>query len=437
VDSLLLGYPETNPTLPRLLARPQLLAAGLSFVIEESSPYTSASPRSIDRSVGRSLYWRADTEDMAPARGTVISNRGLNRALLERQLLLRRHRLPILATVERLVGMQAQVPTSPYFGLWSRLQGFRPEALGALLTERKVVRLAMMRATLHLVTARDCLSLRPVLQAAADRTFKVGSPFGRALEGLDLDQVVAAGRALLAERPRTLAELRTALGARWPDRDAPSLAYAVHYLLPLVQVPPRGVWGLSGRPTCTTADVFLGRRMGTSRAPDELVMRYLKAFGPATVQDIQTWSGLSRLQEVVDRLAPRLRQLRDERGRTLHDLPRGRRPDPDSPAPPRFLPEYDNLLLSHADRTRVIASDATRHLPRAGNPPGTLLVDGFVQGLWTWSQTPARAVLRITTFRKLTRTEETAVAEEGEALLGFAAAAAARREVQLRLGRAR
>jgi hypothetical protein len=197
------------------------------------------------------------------------------------------------------------------------------------------------------------------------------------------------------------------------------------------------VWGLGGRPTCTTADVFLGRRMGPRRPPDELVMRYLRAFGPATVQDVQTWSGLAHLQEVLDRLAPRLRQLRDERGRALYDVLQGRRPAPDSPAPPRFLPEYDNLLLSHADRTRVIAREAGKHFKGVGNPPGTLLVDGFVQGLWTWSQTPGRAVLRISTFRKLSRAEETAVGEEGEALLEFAAAPVARREVQLRLSRAR
>jgi hypothetical protein len=363
----------------------------------------------------------------------VLSTRELNRTLLDRQMLLRRHRLSISEALERLVGMQAQVPTSPYFGLWSRVQAFQPEGLGALVAARKVVRLALMRATLHLVTARDCLALRPVLQAAADRTFRVGSPYGRKLAGLDLDEVVAAGRALLEERPRTLAELRALLGARWPDRDPASLAYAVHYLLPLVQVPPRGVWGQSGRPTCTTADYFLGKPLGARRAPDELVIRYLRAFGPATVQDVQTWSGLARLQEVMDRLGRRLRRFRDQRGRTLYDVLQGRRAHPDSAAPPRFLPDYDNVLLSHADRTRIIAADASKHLPAAGLPPGTLLVDGFVQGLWTWSETRGRAILHVTTFRKLTGDERAAVEKEGLGLLAFASPEGARREVRLKV----
>jgi hypothetical protein len=366
-----------------------------------------------------------------------LSPRALNRALLDRQLLLRRHRLAVPAALERLVGMQAQVPTSPYYGLWSRLQGFRPSALGQLVSERKAVRIALQRATLHLVTARDCLALRPVLQAAADRTFRIGSPFGRRLADLDVSQVVAAARALVEERPRTLAELRELLGQRWPDRDAPALAYAAHYLLPLVQVPPRGVWGQSGRPTCTTAEAFLGQRLGPVTTPDDLVLRYLRAFGPASVQDAQLWSGLSHLQEVMDRLAPRLRRFRDEHGRILHDVPAGRRPDPDTPAPPRFLPEYDNALLSHADRTRIVSAEAARHWAGVGLPPGTLLVDGFVQGLWTLERGPARATLRVTTFRRFSRGEETSVEKEGAALLAFAAPESRKRDVQLKVSRAR
>src|SRR5687767_11682655 len=181
--------------------------------------------------------------------------------------------------------MQAQNPKSAYFALWSRLEGFRPELLGRLLEQRKAVRAVLQRSTLHLATARDCLRLSPTLAGVLERNFHVGSPFGRRVRGVDLAKLVAAGRVLVEERPRTLSELRQLLGADFPDYDPTSLAYAVHNLLPLVQVTPRGVWGRSGQPSWTTLESWVGKPLGRSLSTEALFQRYLAAFGPASARD--------------------------------------------------------------------------------------------------------------------------------------------------------
>jgi hypothetical protein len=352
----------------------------------------------------------------------VLGPRELNRATLERQMLLRRRKLSAVEAIERLVGMQAQAPAPPYVGLWTRLEDFHPDELARLILERRAVRIALMRNTVHLVTVRDCLALHPLMQPVFDRTLYATRANRAHLEGVDTEALAAAGRALLEERPRTAKELGELLQEQWPGRDPASLARAIRHLLPLVQVPPRGVWGKSGAATHTTAEAWLGRPLDPASSLEETVLRYLGAFGPATVKDVQTWSGLTRLGEVIERLRPRLLTFRDERGKELFDLPEALRPDPDTPAPPRFLPEFDNLILSHADRIRVIADEYRKVMAsKNGMVPATFLVDGFVRGTWKKERSRGRATLMIEPFEPLAEEDRDALAEEGERLIRFVA----------------
>ncbi|MEC4015467.1 winged helix DNA-binding domain-containing protein [Streptomyces sp. H27-D2] len=364
---------------------------------------------------------------MAPTIPAVLDRRSLNRALLQRQLLLRRAALPAADALEHLVGQQAQAPAPPYVGLWTRLDGFAADDLATLIEERAAVRLVLQRGTIHLVTARDALTLRPVLAGALERTLT--SAFGRKLTGLDHAEVASLGRRLVEEQPLTLGNLGGRLAERWPQRDAFALANTVRALVPLVQVPPRGLWGRGGPAAHTTAEAWLGRPQDTDAGPDALVARYLAAFGPATVQDMQTWSGMTRLAAVFQRLRTALRTFRDEQGRELFDVPDGPLPDADTPAPVRFLPEFDNILLSHADRGRIL-TDTQRRLvfTRNGLIKSTVLVDGFVRGVWRIDRAGGTgggtARLVIEPFGDLARRERAALAAEGERLLAFAAAGA-------------
>ena len=354
----------------------------------------------------------------------MLGPRALNRALLARQMLLERRSMAADAAIEHLVGLQAQAPLAPYVGLWSRLDGFRPGELSDAIVDRRAVRASLMRSTIHLVTARDALTLRPLVQPVLERGFRA-SPFGRRVSGVDLEPILDAGRELLDERPRTRAELAPLLVARWPDVHPDSLVYAVSYLVPIVQVPPRGVWGTTGPPTWATMAGWLGRPLEDHPSPDEMVLRYLGAFGPATVQDIQAWSGLTRLGGIVERLRPRLARFSDDRGRELVDLPDAPRPDPDAPAPPRFLPEYDNVLIGHADRSRIIPAGRAIPLPPGnGATMGTLLLDGTYGGTWRIRRNGSRATLEIDPFQSIPASERVAVLDEGARLLAFAAAGA-------------
>jgi hypothetical protein len=371
-----------------------------------------------------------------------LSPRALNRAALHRQLLLDRAPLTALQAVGHLAGLQAQAPLAPYVGLWTRLAGFRHEELKELITERAVLRAHLMRNTVHLVDAGDYLRFRPLYQPVLAR--HLAGNFGKNLIGVDLAELAAVAADLLGQTPLTRVELGARLAPRWPDHDPASLAYAASHLLPLVQVPPRGLWGepnhraafmlanawLAGRDPSASPSPPLGldpTPMEQSTMLEQLVLRYLAAYGPASVADAQAWSGLSRLREVTDRLGSRLRAFTGPDGADLLDLPDAPRPDPDVPAPPRFLPEYDNLLLSYAERSRVIPHRRPVPLPPGhGATGGTLLIDGLWQADWKISQ----GVLEIEPFISLGPADRDAVAAEGERLLGFAAPAIAVRDVR-------
>jgi hypothetical protein len=350
----------------------------------------------------------------------VLGKRALNRSLLERQFLLRRHEVSAFEAMEHLVGLQAQAPDPPYVGLWTRLASFRPEKLSRMILDRRAVRVALMRNTVHLVTAEDCLKLRPLVQPIIGRSLYTGNAGRAAVREIDAAELVAAGRALLEKRPLTAGELGGLLRGRWPDQDPAALARAIRNLVPLVQVPPRGVWGEGGPAAHTTVEAWLGRGMDPDPSPEEMVMRYLGAFGPASVKDAQTWSGLSRLREVFGRLRSRLRTFRDQDGTELFDLPDAPRPTPDVPAPVRFVAAFDNLILSHADRSRVIAAEHRRAIAsRNGMVPATFLVDGFVRGTWKVVRERGEATLEIEPFGLLPKQDREALAEEGERLLEF------------------
>ncbi|MFJ6750009.1 MULTISPECIES: winged helix DNA-binding domain-containing protein [unclassified Streptomyces] len=359
----------------------------------------------------------------------VLTARALGRATLERQLLLRRAEMTVLDAVERLLGLQAQAPRPPYHALAARLAGFRPEELSGLLESRQAVRISVMRSTIHLVSAADARLLRPLTGPVHERTLR-GS-FGRRLAGVDLDRLAATARALVEERPLTFKELGERLQEEWPEHDPWPLSMAARQLLPLVQVTPRALWGRSGRAAHTTLDSWLGPAPGA--APEQsprdalgaVLLRYLAAFGPASVKDMQTWCGLTRLREVTDPLRPRLRTFRDEHGTELFDLPDAPLPGPDTEAPVRFLPEFDNVVLSHADRSRIIPPEFQGRSWDRNVAYRIFLVDGTLRGLWRIETSGDTAQLTLEPFAPLSAAERAAVEDEAAGVLRMTAPDAA------------
>jgi hypothetical protein len=344
-------------------------------------------------------------------------------------MLLERQPVSPFDAVEHLLGLQSQAPTPPYVALWTRLAEFQPETLSQLLLDRSVVRIALLRGTIYLVTAADALTLRPIVQPSFDRSFQ--QMVREALADLDLEQVRQSGRALLEEEPRTWEELGRLLAAQWPDRNPSALAHLLRNHLPLVQVPPRGLWGQGGPAAHTTVEAWLGQSLAEEPSVDTIVRRYLAAYGPATIADTQAWAGITKLAPVFARLRPELVIFTDDAGRELFDLPEAPRPDPETPAPPRFLAEFDVALLSHKDRTRIMTDAHRRQVFTInGIVQGTVLADGFVAGIWKIASKPAPAILTIEEFAPLDSAVRAGLEEEGHRLLTFTTGDPAATEVR-------
>ena len=357
---------------------------------------------------------------------TVLTRRQLNRATLARQMLLERVDMTALEAIRFLVGLQAQEPPDPYIGLWSRLTSFDTAELETLILDREVVRLVVQRGTVHAVTADDCLLLRPLAQPILTQQLHSHSDYRGRFDDVDLDEVMAVAEEVLSEQPHTTRQLRDALGERFPQHHAAALAFACRNLLAFIQVPPRGLWATPGQVVGTTAKAWIGRDLDPRPSVDDVMLRYVGAFGPATVQDAATWSRYTGLREVFERIRPQLRTYRDEDDREYFDVPDGPLPDPDTPAPVRFLPQYDNVLLSHADRSRFTdGGDYSEIWMNTSGFLGNVLVDGMLVGMWRFDQ-PTRAVqqgktpgrLTITT-RPLSQSDATAVTEEANRFVEF------------------
>jgi Winged helix DNA-binding domain len=350
----------------------------------------------------------------AGADAPVLDRRTLNRTLLARQCLLRRTAtVAVPEMLEHLVGMQAQEPQAPYLGLWNRLDGFRPEELSDLIANRKAVRGWLMRSTIHLVSAADYCRLWPLMRPVLAGGFR-GSQFSKELAGVDIDELLEAGCDHLAEHPSSRAELSRVLAERWPGVDAPSLAFAINLLTPVLQLPPRGLWRRSGQARLTVAETWLHGQLEEDPSPEGMVRRYLAGFGPATVADIQAWCGLTRVAPVLHRMRATLRTFRDEDGNELFDVPDAPIGDPEIPAAPRLLAAFDNVILAHSDRRRIIAAEHRNTVFR-DRLMRAFLVDGFVAGTWRLDD----GALQIAPIKRLRRSDRAALTDEAQRLLEF------------------
>lgn len=339
----------------------------------------------------------------------VLTLRELNRATLARQLLLERKRLSPTAVLERLVGMQGQWPASPYIGIWTRTTGFRRAALEHELERGNVVKATAMRQTLHLVTRRDYGLLRAALSQTnfPDRSATA-------------ERLAPSVRALAAAGPVTTAEALAHLerehglggiDARRAWRAARVRAHVLHHY-------ETALW--NGRPEGRFAAVEEPEEHDPLEALAEVLRRYLAAFGPASRRDITAWSmmHMPEITRALERLEP-LRRFRDEQGRELLDVARAPLPDASTPAPVRFLPKWDNVLLSFSDRTRVLPEPYRRIVIGAnGDVAQTFLVDGFVAGIWRVSE--GRVVVE--PFEPLARSVLREVEDEARSLEAFLAA---------------
>jgi hypothetical protein len=343
----------------------------------------------------------------------VLSTRQLNRALLARQLLLERTETSIVRALERVAGLQAQYAPSAYVALWSRIRGFDRDALTKALEDRRAVQATLMRATIHLVSARD-FPLFSVAVRRGRQDWWVRAQRGL-LDGVDPDALAAGVRRHLADGPRRQAELDQLLQADGFPRAAVAGA---GIFVDLVRVPPSGTWERRRADLYGLAETWVGRSAATeSEGLEHLVRRYLSGFGPASLSDIATWAGLSvaTLRPVLDRLG--LRRFRDEKGGELLDVRGAPLPDADIPVPVRFLPTWDATLLAHVRRTQLLPERYRPLIFHTKIPQSvpTFLVDGSVAGTWRYQD----GHVRLEPFERLPRTVMRELETEAEGLAAF------------------
>ncbi|MFI5906953.1 winged helix DNA-binding domain-containing protein [Dactylosporangium sp. NPDC051541] len=342
-----------------------------------------------------------------------ISRRVLNRTYLRRQLLLERADAGVEDVVRQVVAVQAQDVDAPYVGIWARSEAFTHDALSAALRERVLVRGGLLRGTQHITHGADYRWLRPLIR---ERIGNGGlSAFRRQLDGVDLDELAEAARAALNGTTMTRPQLAKALSKRFPGREAIALAWAAQHRLALIHPPPSGIWRRRGHVHIALAEEWLGAPLEDKPTIQELFRRYLLSCGPASVADLQNWSGLRRLTGDVEALRSQLRVYTDDNGQELFDRPEAELESADAVAPVRFLPAFDNLVLSHADRSRIIVAAADQAIicPGLSAVRPTFLEDGFVAG--TWEVKPG--LLEVSPFRELL--DPAAVYAEAERLLAF------------------
>jgi hypothetical protein len=364
---------------------------------------------------------------------TILARKQLNRATLQRQMLLERSPVPVPAAIDRLAGMQAQLASAPFVGLWTRIKDFRSEDLSAAINNREVIKATWIRATLHLCTTADYVkfrtTLQPLLSGAGEAIAK-----GRGAD-FDRDRLLEVARKYIGEKPRTFADISEMLAELMPDQDVGPLRYTVRTHIPLVQVPISSGWSYPSKPEFTLAESWIAKPISPEDNLKELVFRYLAAFGPASVTDMQTWLGM-KLKDTFEKMRPELQVYKDEGRRELFDLPDVPLPDPETPAPVRFLPEYDNVLLSHSNRTRVIADEHRSKVYLPGlRVAATILVDGFVGGVWKIEKTKSESALIIEPFAELSSKVREELAKEGEQLLRFVDSSAKKYELRITLTR--
>ncbi len=345
-----------------------------------------------------------------------LSPRQLNRTLVARQLLLERSNYDALGAIERLVALQSQIPNPPYIGLWTRLAVFDKADLTNLLETRQIARAPWIRSTLHLVSAADHQRFQAVIQPALARGLR--SFFGARARELDIERLVAIAKPFLEAEEPAIGALRDHLQARHPEHDKQAMAYAVRSYLPLVQVPPSGTWGVGVRATYTTAESWLGAAQPSTLGA--LFRRYLAAFGPASVMDFQTWSGMTGLRSALKPDLAGLTVYRDEARKDLYDLPGLPIEPAERETPIRFLPEYDNILIAHKDRSRVLPEAHRKKVfASAGRVLGSVLIDGFVGAIWKASRDRAGPRLTVSLFERQDDASLAAIEAEGARLLRF------------------